>query len=612
MAGKTQVPAVEGWFTTDADRPALLGTRCTTCGTRSSSRGQSRSAATPQCTGREFDERRAVPHAARSGRSPTTATSRRRRTSRRRPVRAVRASPRSSSPPSRWSCSARSCPASASTTCTSAWRWSSSSSTALRGRRARVPGLEVAAPSPRAEERPMSSDHEVAVLGVGMHPWGKWGRNFVEYGVVAARAALADAGARLARRRSSSPAPTPCATATRATSPARPSRRRSAGRASGSSSCYGACASGAMAIEAARAQILAGLCDVALVVGADTTPKGFLAPDRRRPPRRSRLAALPPARRHQPDVLRALRPPPHGPATAPPNDDFAQVKVKNGRHGLTNPNARYRKEVTRRRRDGLARSSPTRCGCSTSARPPTAAPRSCSRRWSSPQRARADRRRCASRPSRRSRRPTRTRIIEMPELRHRLGGRRSRRPTLPFRDVDRRTPPTRRPGSAPTTSTSPRSTTCRPRSSSTGTRTSGSASDGRGREAAARRRHDARRPRPGQPERRPGLLRRGRPRPGHRPGVRAHLAAPRPGRRPPGRGRHASASPSTRACSATARRSSSPADPATSGSTTRTGGDLYVPGRKDRNQSGFGAARPPKVPRHRDVRLVLIDMSCCS
>ena len=27
-----------------------------------------------------------------------------------------------------------------------------------------------------------------------MHPWGKWGRPFVEYGVHAARAALADAG----------------------------------------------------------------------------------------------------------------------------------------------------------------------------------------------------------------------------------------------------------------------------------------------------------------------------------------------------------------------------------------------------------------------------------
>ncbi len=37
-------------------------------------------------------------------------------------------------------------------------------------------------------------EHDVAVLGVGMHPWGKWGRNFVDYGIVAARAALDDAG----------------------------------------------------------------------------------------------------------------------------------------------------------------------------------------------------------------------------------------------------------------------------------------------------------------------------------------------------------------------------------------------------------------------------------
>ena len=35
---------------------------------------------------------------------------------------------------------------------------------------------------------------EVVVAGVGMHPWGKWGKNFVTYGVHAARAALADAG----------------------------------------------------------------------------------------------------------------------------------------------------------------------------------------------------------------------------------------------------------------------------------------------------------------------------------------------------------------------------------------------------------------------------------
>ena len=42
----------------------------------------------------------------------------------------------------------------------------------------------------------MSSNNEVAILGVGMHPWGKWGKNFVEYGLHAARAALADSGVR--------------------------------------------------------------------------------------------------------------------------------------------------------------------------------------------------------------------------------------------------------------------------------------------------------------------------------------------------------------------------------------------------------------------------------
>ncbi len=123
----------------------------------------------------------------------------------------------------------------------------------------------------------MSND--VAVLGVGMHPWGKWGRNFVEYGVVAARAALADAGVawtdvQFVVGRRDGPQRLPAAT-----SPARRSPRRSAGTARASPPSYAACASGAPALDAARAQILAGLCDVALVVGADTTPKGFLAPN---------------------------------------------------------------------------------------------------------------------------------------------------------------------------------------------------------------------------------------------------------------------------------------------------------------------------------------------
>src|SRR5258708_4247935 len=110
-----------------------------------------------------------------------------------------------------------------------------------------------------------------------MHPWGKWGRNFVEYGIDAAQAALADAGIGWRDVQFVSGAdtirngyPGYIAGATFAQALGWSGARVS--------SCYSACASGASALNAARAQILAGLCDVALVVGADTTPKGFFAP----------------------------------------------------------------------------------------------------------------------------------------------------------------------------------------------------------------------------------------------------------------------------------------------------------------------------------------------
>ena len=50
----TSVPAVEGWFTTDAE-PHLLGTRCTSCGTVFFPRATG-FCRNPDCRGREFDE----------------------------------------------------------------------------------------------------------------------------------------------------------------------------------------------------------------------------------------------------------------------------------------------------------------------------------------------------------------------------------------------------------------------------------------------------------------------------------------------------------------------------------------------------------------------------
>ncbi|MEV3922295.1 lipid-transfer protein [Actinomadura coerulea] len=185
---------------------------------------------------------------------------------------------------------------------------------------------------------------DIAVLGAGMHPWGKWGRNFVEYGLAAARAALADAGlawtdvqyvAGADTIRNGYPGFIAGATFAQALG-------WSGARVS---SCYAACASGAQAIGNARAQILAGLCDVALVVGADAAPKGFFKPvggDRPDDPDWLRFRLLGATNPIYFALYARRRMATYG-ATL---DDFAAVKVKNARHGLSNPNARYRKEVT--------------------------------------------------------------------------------------------------------------------------------------------------------------------------------------------------------------------------------------------------------------------------
>ncbi len=194
----------------------------------------------------------------------------------------------------------------------------------------------------------VSDDRKVAVLGAGMHEWGKWGRPFVEYGLAAARDALADAGLGWRDMQFVSGADT--------------IRNGYPGFVSGAtfaqalgwtgarvSSVYAACASGAVAIANARAQILAGLCDVALVVGADTTPKGFFAPvgggERKDDPDWLRFHLLG-ATNPTYFALYARRRMDRFGAT---EEDFAQVKVKNARHGLANPYAALPQGGHRRR-----------------------------------------------------------------------------------------------------------------------------------------------------------------------------------------------------------------------------------------------------------------------
>jgi acetyl-CoA acetyltransferase len=177
-----------------------------------------------------------------------------------------------------------------------------------------------------------------------MHPWGKWGRPFTSYGVDAALAALDDAGvdwrdvdfvAGGETVRNGYPGYVAAATMTQALG----------WNGARVATSYAACASGATALDSARTRILAGLCDVALVVGADTTPKGFLAPvagDRWDDTDWLRFRLLGMTNPMYFALWARRRMDLYG-ATA---EDFARVKVKNARHGLANPNARYRKAVS--------------------------------------------------------------------------------------------------------------------------------------------------------------------------------------------------------------------------------------------------------------------------
>ncbi|MER5223062.1 lipid-transfer protein [Streptomyces flaveus] len=185
---------------------------------------------------------------------------------------------------------------------------------------------------------------EVAVLGAGMHPWGKWGRGFVEYGTVAARAALADAGVDWRDVGSIVGADT-----VRGGYPgyvAGATFAKALGwQGARVASVYAACASGAQAVNTARAQILSGLADVVLVVGADAAPKGFFRPaggNRPDDPDWLRFRVLGATNPTYFGLYARRRMAVHGDTL----DDFAQVKVKNAALGALNPNARYRKRVT--------------------------------------------------------------------------------------------------------------------------------------------------------------------------------------------------------------------------------------------------------------------------
>src|SRR3954453_18219825 len=173
----------------------------------------------------------------------------------------------------------------------------------------------------------------VEVAGVGMHPFGRFdGVTNTDMGVRAVRDALADAGNPRFQAAF-------CGTAYGGVA--------SGHKVLGALALTGVpivdveagCASGGAALQLAAGAIRAGQYDSVLVFGVEKMPKGIIRSSFFEPWREESGLAATPAY----FALRAQRLLREAGLT---KDDLAQVVVKNRRHGVHNPNAMFRKEVT--------------------------------------------------------------------------------------------------------------------------------------------------------------------------------------------------------------------------------------------------------------------------
>lgn len=173
----------------------------------------------------------------------------------------------------------------------------------------------------------------VRVAGVGLHPFGRFDdRTTTEMGVHAVRAALTEAGHPQFQAAF-------CGTAYGGVA--------SGHKVLGALALTGmpivdveaGCASGGAALQLAAGAIRAGQYDCVLVFGVEKMPKGIIRSSFFEPWREEGGLAATPAY----FALRAQRLLRESGLT---KDDLADVVVKNRRHGVHNPDAMFRKEVT--------------------------------------------------------------------------------------------------------------------------------------------------------------------------------------------------------------------------------------------------------------------------
>ncbi|HSE98822.1 MAG TPA: thiolase family protein [Blastocatellia bacterium] len=175
---------------------------------------------------------------------------------------------------------------------------------------------------------------EVYVIGVGLHPFGRFGeKDVIEIGREAVVAALADAGIEWKKVEAAY-----CGTVFAGPMAGNKVLARVGLTGIPIMNMENACASGGSALRAAYQAIAGGFCDTALAFGFEKMPRGFIAGNPN-----DWFATLGLAVNPQYFALKARW---HMANFGTTEDHLVKVSVKNHRNGALNPFAMYRKEMS--------------------------------------------------------------------------------------------------------------------------------------------------------------------------------------------------------------------------------------------------------------------------
>jgi acetyl-CoA acetyltransferase len=198
----------------------------------------------------------------------------------------------------------------------------------------------------------MRKMQEIAILGVGRHQWGKFPeKSFADLAEEACLEALKDANVDRKDIEFVSGGVDPYGgTGGMALGLLAGNTISSRlGLTLPATSCYNGCATGGWALKTAQAYISAGFCDLALVFGSSSPPKGFFAPtgkdDEFDPSdfdfQRFRLFGSTNVSGFAQGALRRMQ------LYGLTDDDLAEIKVRASKYAQYNPYARYRKVYTK-------------------------------------------------------------------------------------------------------------------------------------------------------------------------------------------------------------------------------------------------------------------------